>query len=987
MGQGRYTNLIECGRDGDAVNYLARDIELGRDVELVALRCSDDTADSVGLPHEARVLARLEHPAIPTVIETGRLDDGAAFYTKVLARGRTLASIISATSNRRARLAYVPNLAAVAKALAHAHERGVYHGHVTAENILIGPRGETFVTNWARAICPPLQDRPASGPREEDFAKRDVTALAAVLRGVISGTISTIGAALVGSKTDAYLIDIVDRALDADGRDAIRGADDLAVALEEWRSGIRGSGRQLRPRRGLSSRRKKALVFAAIGALMATAGVGVLLAARDVPNASSAIAALAGADRGIALGLHSRSSKGEQLERADYASLVNDADRQMATHLFDAARRTLESAPADLRHWEWAYLTRRACLYRASTPGGGPALNSIDISPDGRVLATACANGSIRLWSADSLVSTAEWNQHQGPAHVVAFNRDGTRLVSASADKTAVIWNTSNGRILAEFTEHRSSVLAASFDPTGNRVATGAVDGTTRLWDAETSKQIEVFEANHSAVTAVAFDASGRTLAYGTGSGAIFLRVLGDGQGPRLAYTIDGGVRDLAWSPDSKLLAASTQSGTIRVFDVESGGPLDYAARHEWAVWDVAFDPSGTVFASAGGDSAIKLWRVADGVELARLEGHGGEANSIVFSPDGATLYSAGDDGRVLSWNIADWLGADSLRPQAGDPLIRTILPEIPGRPSAVALSATGRMAAIGTREGKIGVYNTVDAAPFTEFDAHEQLITALAFDARQSRIASGGDDHMVHVWDAATGEKLSAFEGHDGALSALAFSRDGRYLASAGHDAQGFIWDIETGKRPNVLRGHSARMLSVAFSPTNGAVATGSNDKEAWLWILAQPWPVTTIAHHALGIGALEFTPGGRFLLSGGRDHRIVIDDLLDPEFHRVLTGHWAHVTDLCVSPDGARLFSTGLDGAIVIWNMASARQLLMLRKPGAHFVQVAFDPEDSSVVAAEDNGTITRWSSFHWNAEEFRGKMGQGLWNAIESARRNPT
>ncbi|MEK7793622.1 MAG: WD40 repeat domain-containing serine/threonine-protein kinase [Candidatus Hydrogenedentota bacterium] len=984
MGQRRYTNLIECGRSADAISYLARDVDLGRDVELVAHHAPDNAPERPAPPHEARVFGMLEHPAIPTVLETGRLEDGSPFYTKLLARGRTLASIIAATPNRRARLAYVPNLATVAKALAHAHERSVYHGHVTAENILIGPRGETFVTDWADAVCPPLHDQSAGDAREDDFARRDVRALATVLRGLIGGSISTIGAAVVDSKSDAYLMDIVDRAFDADGPDAIRGADKLAAALDEWRNSLHGSRRPMRRMRGPSKRRKRTLVLAAIGTLMLTAGVGVILAVRDSPNAPPAIAALAGADRGIARNLRSRSPQGERLERAEYASLVNDADRQMATHLFDAARRALESAPADLRHWEWAYLTRRACLYRASTPSGGPALNSIDISPDGRVLATACANGSIRLWNADTLVSTTELNQHEGPAHVVAFNRDGTRLVSASADETAVIWNTSNGRVLAEFTEHRSSILAASFDPTGNRVATGAVDGTARLWDAETSKQLDVFEAHHSAVSALAFDSAGRTLAYGTSSGAIFLRVLGDAQGPRPAYTIDGGVRDLAWSPDGTLLAASTQSGTIRVFDIESGTPLEYVARHEWAVWDVAFDPTGALLASAGGDSAIKLWRVADGVELARLEGHGGEANSLVFSPDGATLYSAGDDGRVLRWHVADWLGVDASEPQPGDPLIWTILPEIPGRPSSVALSAEGHMAAIGTREGKIGVYNAVDTAPVTEFDAHERAVTALAFDARRSRIASGGEDHFVYVWNAATGDRLAAFEGHDGAPSALAFSPDGRYLASAGHDAQGFVWNIETGKRLNVLRGHSARMLSVTFSPTNGAVATGSNDKEAWLWILDQPEPVTMIAHHALGIDALEFTPGGRFLLSGGRDHKIVIDDLLDPEFHRVLTGHWAHVTDLCVSPDGARLFSAGLDGAIVVWDMASARQLLTLRKPGARFAQIAFNPGDSSLVAAEDNGTITQWSSFHWNAEEFRGKSGQGLWDAIESAKR---
>ncbi len=142
-----YALGAELARGGMGRILYARDRRVGRPVAIKELLSSRPAAIARFL-REATLTARLQHPGIVPVYEAGRWDDGAPFMAMKLVEGRPFGEVIAAAGNSRERIALLPNLIAVADALAYAHSRGVIHRDLKPANILVGKYGETVIIDW-----------------------------------------------------------------------------------------------------------------------------------------------------------------------------------------------------------------------------------------------------------------------------------------------------------------------------------------------------------------------------------------------------------------------------------------------------------------------------------------------------------------------------------------------------------------------------------------------------------------------------------------------------------------------------------------------------------------------------------------------------------------------------------------------------------------------------------------------------------------------
>ena len=293
----------------------------------------------------------------------------------------------------------------------------------------------------------------------------------------------------------------------------------------------------------------------------------------------------------------------------------------------------------------------------------------VEFSPDGRLIATASWDGTVKLWDTESGRERRTLAGHGWGVYHAAFSPDGKLVATASRDWTAKVWDAATGRELRTLAGHTLAVKAVAWSPEGRRLATASNDGTVRLWDAATGRELRSLRHEVGAgadVYSVAWAPDGRTVAAGNGDGTVSLWGAESG---REAQVLRGAAASLIWavafSPDGRTLASlGSMAPDVKLWEVATGRLLRSlevraAEGSQEAVLSIAWSPDGRTLA-AGGASVderqrryhgwVKLWGAAEGGELRSAHAHVQGASAVAFSPDGSLLASASEDATLKLW-------------------------------------------------------------------------------------------------------------------------------------------------------------------------------------------------------------------------------------------------------------------------------------------------------------------------------------------------
>jgi len=686
------------------------------------------------------------------------------------------------------------------------------------------------------------------------------------------------------------------------------------------------------------------------------------------------------------------------LQIAQIAAIAEREPKRAQTLLEDPVR-----CPPDLRDFAWEYL-HRLCyredrVYRDHAKGD--ELECVAVSHGAAFIATAGANGDIRIWDPRSLRTYASLTGHKGRIMGLAFSPDGGLLASAGSDGSVRLWEFPEDMLdLARRTMGTLSFLndfvrpfqlravavmpsakgvqatCITFSPDGRNLAAGFSDGALNYWtiDAARPNMLDMAalggasavglwklrETRHPArssngiggerspVRCIAISESGRLLAIGHENRSVRIRVASRGLvlGDENVFTtrsLDGHagpVESLAFSPDERWLFTVNNgaSPTIRQFDTQTWREERRLTGHTDFIESLAISADGTRLASGSADKTVRLWDLEEGREVATLTGHDQVVHGIAFLGDRRSVISIGGDGLARIWNTAS-------RPFDGGDVVPRDL-------QLAALSHDAFATTFATQDsaGRVGI-RMADIVG----GRFEQRPGSLGFWFIPVKTPPGADVRSVAV----APDGRSVFAGSDRSILLWRLIQ----LRGKGRDPTAVSLPIMTPVSVPVPKPIRAMLAN----PDGTRLATLDDDGiRIWKTFefpfapeAKRPVDVPEPIVKETAVAAMAFHPNGEHLaIALETGVRIVnLEGVAVAELPQL---HAAPVTSLAFDAAGTQLATASADGIIKVWRAGADFALVHQTEMAAHtgaVTTVAFTPGGRTLASGGVDRNIVLW------------------------------
>lgn len=334
----------------------------------------------------------------------------------------------------------------------------------------------------------------------------------------------------------------------------------------------------------------------------------------------------------------------------------------------------------------------------------------------------------------DAVVSwTVESIDHRGRIESVRYSPGGDRIASAGADGSLRLWNAASLQLERLLVGHNAEVTAIDWSPGGRYLVSGDREGALLLWDVSESRLLRRLVAHDTPLTSVCWCGTRSEVAAVAADGTLLVCDLSPDVFVR-RIAVDGGpLRTVACSRDGQWIACGGDAGTVSIYLADDGS-LGATISLKTAVHCIAFSPHESLLAIAAVSGRIAFWNVHkpnapavnSGFDTGSASPEVSRVQDIGFSPDGRSLYCGTVDGHLDVWDSSTG-GLTDTR----------VLPDQPVRSFAIAPDDGRILVAAGDSESSLLLIEWADVTkrdnkPFPSSRDGEQVYVTLTEDGTQ---------------------------------------------------------------------------------------------------------------------------------------------------------------------------------------------------------------------------------------------------------------
>lgn len=536
-----------------------------------------------------------------------------------------------------------------------------------------------------------------------------------------------------------------------------------------------------------------------------------------------------------------------------------------------------------------------------------------------------------------------------------SIDQFGRLLMATDADGPLVFWALGTGKELLSVSLGGRISTGVLLGPGGRLALQLSGSDTIRMWDLNVAtgavKRREDIRSPEPGFQRIALSPDDRSMASAFDSHRVWIWDEVGASAPRELWTASEDVTSMTFRDRGDALAIGLKSGEVVLRSLASDGATKWVtSAHQSPVRNIAFSPDRSELATAGADAdcTVRMWEAERGRFIRAFPGHTSYVNSVVFSPDAKRLASASSDRTVRLWNA-----------RTGDPI--AVYGGHSGPVLVVRFMNDGREIATTSNDMTARVWDSEPCRALGGLPDQKMTVMSVCSTRDGRTVYSAGSDGTIHERDGATGEILATFRGHRGPVSSLCLSPDGRRLASGSYDRTLRESDTTTRELIREYRGFDYNVMCVAYQPGGGLLAASSDDGTVRIWDPSNGTCVRTIKPptDSNRRPTIAFSPDGSMLAAAEGRTGIAVYDVASGSRRLSVPGHRGQVRCVAYSPNGRVLASAGNDALVRLWDAKSGEQIAMLEGHTDDVFGLAFSHDGSLLATGGRGKQIKLWDT----------------------------